>query len=127
MEKVVVAMDGNGIASHFGQSMRFLLAYVDHHEMKGKEIIRGQQVDGTLVEYLSKRGADVVIAGSMGGCSQKGLKEHGIKVIVGAKGHVEDVIVDYLNGSLVSTGEVCQRHLYDQEHECRCGHNEDNE
>lgn len=122
MQKIAIAMDGNGVAAHFGKSMRFQIAYIHDGKIRGKEIIRDDYMNGETIAYLNKRDIKVVIAGGMGELSQNAFKKAGIDVIVGAEGYVDDVIDTYLKGDLQSTGEVCKRHLYEKDHKCRCSH-----
>jgi predicted Fe-Mo cluster-binding NifX family protein len=46
------------------------------------------------------------------------FNEKGIVVVTGATGDAETAAADYLNGRLVSSDTVCQKH----EHHGDCGH-----
>ncbi|WP_105618275.1 NifB/NifX family molybdenum-iron cluster-binding protein [Vallitalea okinawensis] len=120
MRKIAIALDGNGIAGHFGRSERFQIMYTHDNKVQGKEVIRKKHEPGQLIQYLADRGVNLIIAGGMGECAQKKLTALEMEFIVGAEGHVDQVMQDYLNGKLRSTGEVCKMHLYDKSHTCMC-------
>jgi predicted Fe-Mo cluster-binding NifX family protein len=59
----------------------------------------------------------VVIAGGMGGGAIDIFNEKGIDVITGAAGLLDQIIGQYLDGTLVSSGSICHEH----QHADSCG------
>ena len=49
----------------------------------------------------------------MGESAQGLFSENGIKVIVGVQGTCEDVIRQYIEGVLKSTGSICREHAHE--------------
>lgn len=72
---------------------------------------------GFLPNFLNDMGVTVVIAGGMGSGAVEIFTEKGIEIITGAKGSAEAAAKSYLQGTLKSTGAVCQEH----QHHDECG------
>lgn len=72
---------------------------------------------GFLPNFLADNGAEVVIAGGMGGGAVDIFEERGVKVILGVQGDAQEAVEAYLRGELVSSGSVCHEH----EHADECG------
>jgi len=63
---------------------------------------------GLLPRWLAERGANVVIAGGIGGRAKGLFAEHGIDVVTGARSEAPDTLVlDYLSGALVTGDNIC--------------------
>ena len=67
---------------------------------------------GFLPNFLKEAGVNVVISGGMGASAQQLFAQNNIQVIVGAEGPCDDVVRQYLNGNLKSTGSICREHQY---------------
>lgn len=70
-----------------------------------------------LPNFLADRGAQVIIAGGMGGGAVEIFNERGVEVIIGAQGDAGAAVEAYLEGRLKSTGSICHEH----EHQGECG------
>ena len=116
--RVTIASEGNNVSGHFGHCEGFKV-----YDVEGKKIVNESFVEnpghkpGFLPKFLNDLGAAIIIAGGMGERAQQLFKENNIDVIVGAKGECEDVMKQFLHGTLVSTRSVCREH----EHEGNCG------
>lgn len=117
--KIAVACDGNIVAGHFGHCEKFNI-----YEVSDKEIIKIESVanpghkPGFLPNFLNDLGINVIISGGMGAGAINIFDEKGIEVFTGASGEVDNVVNDYLQGTLRSSGSVCQAH----QHHGECGH-----
>ena len=76
--------------------------------------IRGIVLD--FCRILADNGAEVVIAGGMGGGAVDIFNERGVEVIVGVEGEARNAVETYLRGELKSTGSICHNH--EHAHEC---------
>ena len=116
--KIAVAAMGTAVAGHFGHCENFI--FFDTQDGK---ILSEQSVPnpghrpGFLPNFLADHGAQVVIAGGMGGGAVDIFNERGIQVIVGAQGDARAAVQAFLAGELVSTGSVCHEH----QHAGECG------
>lgn len=96
---------------HFGHCEKFMLIDVD---TATKKILKSENVDapphqpGLLPEWLSEKGANVIIAGGMGSRAQGLFAEKNITVVVGVSEVDPKVIVEnYLNNTLKTGANVC--------------------
>ena len=107
----------NGVLDpHFGHCAEFAL--VDTDEAK-KVILKTEIIPspghepGVLPGWLANQGASVVIAGGMGGRAIDLFKENRIDVIIGAPSiEPEAVVLAYMSGNLVSSGNACEEHSH---------------
>jgi predicted Fe-Mo cluster-binding NifX family protein len=127
--KIAIATEGNNVSGHFGKCENFTLVDIENSKVKDKNTINtaGNQ-HGLLPAFLASHGANVVIAGGMGDGAKQKLTSQNIEIISGVTGRVEEVIDEYLSGSLKSTGAGCSGHEHSHDHShgeggCSCGHN----
>jgi predicted Fe-Mo cluster-binding NifX family protein/MinD-like ATPase involved in chromosome partitioning or flagellar assembly len=109
--KIALPVAQGKLAMHFGHCETFALIDVDE---KTKKILKQESVPapehqpGLLPAWLHEQGANIIIAGGMGSRAQSLFAQHGIRVEVGAPSEApEKIVTDYLNGSLVTGGNIC--------------------
>ncbi len=110
MKIAIPEVDGK-LCAHFGHCQTFALIEIDE---KTKSIINTERLappahePGVLPKWLHEKGADVIIAGGMGGRAQQFFEEFGIKVVVGANPNFpEKVAEEWINGLLVTGNNIC--------------------
>jgi predicted Fe-Mo cluster-binding NifX family protein len=108
--KIALATEGNSICGHFGHCERFAL--YDTESKEWNYVANPGHQPGYLPEYLSGLNVDLVIAGGMGARAQELFTDRNIPVIVGIQGNLKEVIKQYEQGKLVSSGVVCQEHMH---------------
>jgi predicted Fe-Mo cluster-binding NifX family protein len=119
MMKIAVASENDMVTEHFGHCTNFNI-----FEAEGNKILKSESIPnpghrpGFLPNFLNDMGVKVVISGGMGRGAIDIFDEKGIEVITGASGKAKEVAEAYLEGSLKSTGSVCQEH----KHHDQCGH-----
>lgn len=107
--KIAVAVTDNKVSQHFGHCEVFKI-----YDVEGTNIVNSIDVPnpghrpGFLPVFLRDKGANVIVAGGMGGSAQNLFNDNGIKVIVGASGDPDTVIKGVVDGSIKSSGSVCQ-------------------
>ena len=109
--RIAIPVAQGRLCMHFGHCEEFHLIDVDPQ----KKVITLKQVlkapdhqPGLLPPWLHERGANVVIAGGMGGRAQQLFAQNNIKVVVGAPGEEpETVVKGYLDGTLKTGANVC--------------------
>lgn len=115
--KIAIAKDGNFVSGHFGHCEGFELAEVEGENVLKREFLPNPgHKPGFLPRYLAEKDVNVIVSGGMGATAQELFARNNIDVIVGAKGKLDDVINDYINGSLQSTNSICREH----QHEGHC-------
>ena len=116
--KIAVAAMGNTVAGHFGHCENFIFFdTADEKITSVNSVPNPGHRPGFLPNFLADNGAEVVIAGGMGGGAVDIFNERGVEVIVGATGDATVAVEAYLRGELVSTGSICHNH----EHADECG------
>ena len=115
--RIAVAAMGNTVAGHFGHCENFI--FFDAEEGKivaEKSVPNPGHRPGFLPNFLADNGAEVIIAGGMGGGAVDIFNERNVEVVVGAQGDTRLCVEAWLRGELKSTGSVCHAH----EHEGHC-------
>jgi predicted Fe-Mo cluster-binding NifX family protein len=117
--KIVVPVDDGRLAEHFGRSQQVALFTVDQPT---RRVIAEQTLEVPPHEpelypaWLKEQGADVVIAGGMGGRAIVLFERSGIRVVVGAPPLPARELVDaMLAGELDAGVNVCQ---HGPDHRC---------
>lgn len=110
MRFAIPVADGR-LCPHFGHCQSFALIDAD---IEAKEITERGEVaapphqPGLLPGWLAERGANVIIAGGMGGRAKALFDGQGIEVIVGAPVETpEELVKAVLTGSLVTGANTC--------------------
>jgi predicted Fe-Mo cluster-binding NifX family protein len=116
----------NRIDNHFGHCEYFTVFTVDNTT---KEIVNSQIIPSpagcgcksNIAHTLSEMGVELMLAGNMGEGAVNVLNRSGITVVRGCSGDVKTVALQWLEGSLVDSGDSCHEH----EHGCH-DHNHSN-
>lgn len=115
---VAIVVDGDFVAAHFGHCEGFKLFEISDGLPVGQRYLANPgHKPGLLPELLGQEGVHVVIAGGMGGGAMDLFNEKSIVVFTGASGTIEEVLDQYLAGTLVSDRIICQEH----QHADSCG------
>ena len=106
--KIALATDGAVISPHFGHCSEFTVVTVENGKAVDTTIVPNpEHQPGFLPEYLSQLGVSCIIAGGMGPRAQELFAAKGVQTIVGASGHVTEVLQGYLAGSLEVGESAC--------------------
>lgn len=113
--KIIAIPTVNGtVDNHFGHCDHYTLFYINDDNTidssKRLESPQGCGCKSNIASVMQEMGITVMLAGNMGEGAFKKLNEHGISVIRGCSGKVEDVLQNYLNGTLSDNGEACNHH-----------------
>jgi predicted Fe-Mo cluster-binding NifX family protein len=99
------------LCAHFGHCQSFALIDAD---TESKTVLTSEEVEapphepGLLPGWLAERGANVIIAGGMGGRAKSLFAEQGIDVIVGAPTEKpETLVLAHLIGTLAAGDNTC--------------------
>lgn len=114
MKKIVLPAREGRIDDHFGHCEYYVIYTVgeDGSITEREEMASPQGCgckSGVAAEF-QKKGVTVMLAGNMGAGALNKLTGHGIQVIRGCSGKLEDVLSDYLAGRLKDSGEDCHHH-----------------
>ncbi len=111
--KIAIATEGNAVSGHFGGCSVYTVFDVDMDKktVLGKTLLDApEHQPGMLPVFLNKQGVNVVIAGGMGMRAQQLFIGLNIDPILGVTGMVDDVIQQFLAGTLVRGESSCNHH-----------------
>ncbi len=116
--KIAIATDNSQVSGHFGRCGHYTIFEVEEKEVKGKTIIdTPAHQPGMLPGFLNEKGVNYVICGGMGPRAQNLFKQMNIEPIIGVTGTVDEVIQDFLKGTLKGGESLCD-HGTDQHQDC---------
>ena len=116
--KIAVPTREGVVDNHFGHCHHYTIFTVNDGVVKMKEILPSPQGCGCksgIALVLRQKGVQVMLAGNMGPGALNKLQAHGIAVIRGCQGDIEQVVSLYLAGQLFDSGIGCAGH---SEHHC---------
>lgn len=109
--KIAVASSNNSVAQHFGHCEGFYVFEEENGKVIDTKFYENPgHKPGFLPKFLAELGATTIIAGGMGGAAVDLFNGNNIEVVVGARGDVEGIVKEYLDGNLKSTGSICREH-----------------
>lgn len=121
MKLIAIPTNNGMVDDHFGHCDHYTVFKVDDdNNIAGHERLESPQGCGcksNIASVMQEMGITLMLAGNMGMGAFNKLTAHGISVIRGCSGNVEDVLKNYLNGTLTDKGEACDHH--------DCGHHKD--
>ncbi|NEX20268.1 dinitrogenase iron-molybdenum cofactor biosynthesis protein [Thiorhodococcus mannitoliphagus] len=120
MKKIVLtANDDRGLdgamSMHFGHCTHFVLASVDaDNQVTSTEVHANPYAErhepGQIPEFIKGLGADVVVAGGMGGKALQWFEQLGVQVVTGARSGVGETLDAYLAGAVSGVSECNHEH-----------------
>ncbi|WP_353853013.1 NifB/NifX family molybdenum-iron cluster-binding protein [Dehalobacter restrictus] len=117
--KIALPSRQNFIDDHFGHCEYFTVYTIDDvtKEILNQETVTspaGCGCKSNIATTLSEMGVSIMLAGNMGQGAVNVLNNIGIDVVRGCSGDVKEVALNWLNGSLLDSGDSCNQH----EHGC---------
>jgi len=115
MKKIAVASDNNLVTEHFGHCESFIVFDTEKGQIvKSETILNPGHKPGFLPNFLADRGVNVIISGGIGGGAVEIFEDRGIEVVAGASGDARAAAESYLNGTLKSTNDICDKHNHNE-------------
>ena len=107
--KFAIPLADGKLTAHFGHCQEFAIIEVEGNEITKKEtLVPPPHEPGVLPSWLHSLGANVIIAGGMGGRAIDLFKQNDINVIIGAPAlEPEELVRSYLNNTLATGANVC--------------------
>lgn len=128
MKIVIPSADGR-LCGHFGHCEYFTFVDVEPENKEILSIENKVPEDGISCQsasWIASQGANVILAGGMGGRPMAIFAQNGVKVVAGCPElKVKEIVEQYMNGTL-ATGENscggehhhCQGHNHGEHHHC---------
>lgn len=102
------------VDDHFGHCAYYTIVTLDEN----KQIIKSERLDSpegcgcksNIASVMQAMGITLMLAGNMGMGAYNKLSAHGITVVRGCHGSIEEVLQSYINGELTDSLESCDHH-----------------
>lgn len=121
MKIAVPTTHANTVDEHFGHCEFYtLFAINDQKAVINTENLPspvGCGCKSNIASVLQEKGVSLLLAGNMGQGAVNVITSHGIEVIRGCNGNINEVVADYLKGNIGDSGETCSHH-HDDGHVC---------
>ena len=112
--KIALPTRQSMIDSHFGHCEYFTVITIDdNRQIQTEEIVpspAGCGCKSDIASVLADMGVSVMLAGNMGDGAVRVLNNSGIEVLRGCSGSVKDVAHQWLEGTLLDSGDSCAEH-----------------
>jgi len=108
--KIAIPCAGGQLCMHFGHCQQFAFVEVnDDKSIAGVEMIDPpMHAPGVYPRWVKEQGADMVIAGGMGGRAQGMFEQHGVRVLAGApSAPPEDIVQAWIDETLQLGANAC--------------------
>ncbi len=122
--RVAVTYDNGNVFGHFGRTEEFKVYDIEDGKVVNAQILgTNGEGCGALAGILNIADVDVLICGGIGGGAVRALSEAGIQLYAGASGNTDDVVNEFISGTLAAVGEAnCDHHDHEHGEGHSCGH-----
>jgi len=114
MKKIAVPVKADfTIDDHFGHCAYYGIYSIENNKVTNKALLPstgGCGCKSGIAATLDEEGVTLMLAGGIGAGAVEVLKAHSIGVIRGCTGHADELINQYLRGTLTDAGENCSHH-----------------
>ena len=112
--KIAIPFHDGFVNEHFGHSENFAVFTINtENQIVNRTLIKADEGCGCksgIGAVLAREGVTIMLAGNMGGGAVHHLYTEGIDVIRGCSGTAEDVVINYLKGTVADGGQTCDQH-----------------
>ena len=121
MKLIAIPTRDGMVDDHFGHCAYYTVVTLDEQN----QVVKQERLDSpegcgcksNIASVMQEMGITLMLAGNMGMGAYNKLSAHGITVIRGCQGKVDDVLNAYLNGELKDSLESCDHHDCDHHQE----------
>ena len=114
MKKIAIPTHESMVDDHFGHCAYYTVVTIDEQN----QVMKRERLDSptgcgcksNIAFVMQDMGITLMLAGNMGMGAYNKLSAHGIIVIRGCHGMVDDVLKAYLGGELTDSLESCNHH-----------------
>ncbi len=117
--RVAIPVAEGRLCAHFGHCQTFSFIDLDESSKKitaQKNLTPPPHAPGVIPKWVSEQGANVILAGGMGGMALNLFEQAGVKVVTGCPSDTpENLIKEFSDQTLVTGANVCN---HDENHKC---------
>jgi predicted Fe-Mo cluster-binding NifX family protein len=111
--KIALPVHNGSVNEHFGHSENFTIYTISPG--KTIESVTPVSSDGCgchsgIAQILAEQGVSIMLAGNIGGGAINHLHEFGIEVVRGCYGQADNVVIDFLKGTIKDNEQTCTEH-----------------
>lgn len=114
MKKIAIPTRNEMVDDHFGHCAYYTIVTLDNqNQVINSERLASPEGCGcksNIASIMQEMGISLMLAGNMGMGAYNKLNAHGINVIRGCHGKVEEVLNAYQQGLLTDSLEACDHH-----------------
>ncbi len=127
-QKIAIPTAEGKLCQHFGKAPQVTFVTVNNHQIVAKEVLEApRHAHGSMPRFIKAHKCTDVLCGGLGQGAITMLNQMGIQVHGGAPAiDIEQVIEQYLNGSIVYGSSSCHHHGGEHHHQhgegCHCHH-----
>lgn len=129
MKKIAIPTRDEIVDDHFGHCAYYTIVTLDdQNQVINRERLASPEGCGcksNIASVMQEMGISLMLAGNMGIGAYNKLNAHGVSVIRGCHGKVEDVLKAYQCGNLTDSLEACDHHDCDHHHDEQPNHQHD--
>ena len=105
---VAISSQDDKLYEHFGRAPEFTFLTIEENKVVKKRVLSnpGHEM-GSIPKFIHEQGAKVVIAGGMGPKAINLFQSYDIELYIGISGTINDIIKQFLNGSLEKGLNIC--------------------
>lgn len=122
MKIAVPTKENNQIDAHFGHCAFYSIYTIsEKNEIIEKQILTsppGCGCKSNIAYDLSQMDVKIMLAGGIGEGAISKLASCNIEVVRNCNGNVDDLVNEYLDGTLTDGGESCKSHAHGADHQC---------
>jgi len=109
MKKIALPVFNDRFSSHFGHASHFLIFSIEENKIINEEKHPVPiHETGSFPKWLSAFGVDIMLVGGVGQKAISIFEANNIEIIMGVtKEDPKDIIQEYIEGKLVSSGSAC--------------------
>ena len=117
MKLIAIPTRDSMVDDHFGHCAYYTVVTNQVVKQERLNSPEGCGCKSNIASVMQEMGITLMLAGNMGMGAYNKLSAHGIAVIRGCQGKVDDVLNAYLNGELKDSLESCDHHDCDHHQE----------
>jgi len=106
--KIAISTDSGQVSPHFGRAPEFTIITIENNRVVDKKVFQnpGHSI-GSIPKFINEKGAHCMITGGMGPRAVEFFRQYGIDIIMGVNGSVDNVIEEFLKGTLKGGESIC--------------------
>lgn len=114
MKKIAIPVRDEFVNEHFGHSDTFIVySITEQNKIESSEQVHADEGCGCrsgIADVLARKGVSVMLAGNIGAGAIHHLSQSGIAVVRGCTGKSDEIMQDFLSGSIHDNHQTCQHH-----------------